>query len=54
MATKNFITNAMVPVEHLFNDHSFFDAAWSWSKDVEENVDKILFKKLKSKVRQLV
>ena len=39
---NKFVSNAIAPVEHLFNDHSFCDPAWYWSKDVEQNVEKIL------------
>ena len=39
---KKFVRNMIAPVKHLFNDHSFCDPAWCWSKDVQQNVEKIL------------
>jgi hypothetical protein len=33
---KRFVANAVASVEHLFNEHSFCDAAWCWNKEISE------------------
>ena len=37
-----FVKNAKAPIEHLFNDHTWCDSSWCWSKDVNEKKDQIL------------
>ena len=49
-----FVNNALAPVEHLFNEHSFCDSAWCWSRELEEQVDKILVHKMNMKVKSLL
>ena len=45
---KDFVSNAMVPVEHLFNEHSFCNPEWCYSKAIEQKVDEVIvFKKTK-------
>ena len=41
---KKFVRNARAPVEHLFDDHSFCDSTWCWSKEIEQTVDEIMKK----------
>ena len=45
---KEFVSNAMAPVEHLFNEHSFCNPEWCYSKAIEQKVDEVIvFKKTK-------
>ena len=39
---KKFVKNALAPLEHVFNNHAFCDAAWCWSKEMAEKVDEVL------------
>ena len=48
---KHFVANAMAPVEHLFNEHSFCSAQWWWSKELQQQVDKIITHKKNKTVR---
>ena len=38
----DFVANAKAPIEHLFNDHSWCDSSWCWSKELEDNEQKIV------------
>ena len=38
----DFVKNAKAPIEHLFNDHTWCDSSWCWSKDMEEKEECIL------------
>ena len=47
---NKFVANVLAPIEHLFNEHSYCDAEWCWSKEMDEKVHEILSTKTKSKV----
>ena len=42
---SSFLTNAMVPVEHLFDNHSFCNPEWCYSKALEDKIDEIILLK---------
>ena len=48
---NTFVRNAVAPIEHMFNDHSFCDSSWCPSKEMNEKVHKLLSRKLCSEVR---
>ena len=37
-----FVKNAKAPIEHLFNDHTWCNATWCWSKEMEEKKEQIM------------
>ena len=39
---SSFLANAMAPVEHLFNNHSFCNPEWCYSKALEDKIDEII------------
>ena len=47
---KKFVANALAPIEHLFNEHTYCDAEWCWSKEMDDKVHELLSTKTKSKV----
>ena len=47
---NKFVANALAPIEHLFNEHSYCDAEWCWSKEMDEKVHEILTTKTNSNV----
>ena len=48
-----FVANAKAPIEHLFNDHSWCDASWCWSKELQEGTHKIVSVLTKRKVSDI-
>ena len=38
----DFVKNAKAPIEHLFNDHTWCDSSWCWSKTIEEKKEQIV------------
>ena len=47
---QEFVSNAVAPAEHLFDDHSFCDSSWCYSKEIEESVHKILTESVETRV----
>jgi hypothetical protein len=47
---KKFVANALAPIKHLFNEHTYCDVEWCWSKEMDEKVHELLSTKTKSKV----
>ena len=45
-----FVRNALAPLEYLFNNHAFCDAAWCWAKEIEQKVDEAIKLRAKNKV----
>ena len=45
-----FVQNAVAPIEHMFNGHSFCDPSWCSSKEIEEKVHNMLSSKICSEV----
>ena len=50
----DFVANAKAPIEHLFNDHTWCNPSWCWSKEVQENEDKITSVLLAKKVIYII
>ena len=48
---NTFVRNAVAPIEHMFNDHSFCDTSWCPSKEMDEKVHNLLSSKICSEVR---
>ena len=36
-----FVKNAKVPIEHFFNDHTWCDSLWYWSKKIEDKKNRV-------------
>ena len=36
-----FVNNAKAPIEHLFNDHTWCDSLWYWSKKIEDKKNRV-------------
>ena len=36
-----FYRGAMNPVEHLFNNHVYYDASWCWANDLDDSMFKM-------------
>ena len=39
---SEFVANAKAPIEHLFNDHTWCDSSWCWSKQLIESKELII------------
>ena len=48
--TQNRQGNAIAPVEHLFDEHSFYDSSWCYSIEIEESVHKIITESVETRV----
>ena len=42
-----FCCSAMAPVDHMFWNHAFFDEAWCWARDLDEQMHKNIVKTMK-------
>ena len=51
--TQN-MSNAIAPVEHLFDEHSFCDSSWCYSKEIEESVHKIITESVETRVSFII
>ena len=39
-----FVSNAMTPVEHLFDNHAFCDKSWCWARELAYQSEEIIRK----------
>ena len=50
LSLDKFVKNARAPIEHLFNDHTWCDESWCYSKELQVNKDRIVQSVIDAKV----